>query len=236
MHRHPHQNPAPALLITAIILAGMAALGLYNRIWKQAGDTCNMQVSFISEPVETHTSEIHCVPAELPAPPLNFDSCDLFLLPPPELCEVELSDEIPPPPEEELIPQPEPYQHQSPPPLNRPRHQVSANTTASPTKSVILPSAPHTTAQHTPPAYFRNPPPTYPATLRLSGRKGSVQVRIYVDTKGKPTQVEILRSNHPLFSNAARDCILRSWHFKPATTNGKPSASFVTTTIHFSLR
>ncbi len=86
---------------------------------------------------------------------------------------------------------------------------------------------------YTPPQYAATPQPDYPKELLRKRIKGSVKVRIHIDTKGIPTAVDILSSTHPAFSQAVKRKILSTWQFLPARADKHPVSSTVVTTVNF---
>ncbi len=83
-------------------------------------------------------------------------------------------------------------------------------------------------------SYRRAPRPPYPAALRSSRIQGKVGVRIAIDAEGRPTRVDIIApSGHADFDSTARSWILANWRFNPATRDGDPIPSSVTTRVEF---
>ena len=74
------------------------------------------------------------------------------------------------------------------------------------------------------------PDPMFPAGER--GRISMVTVRMVVDVKGKPQNVEISQSGGKSFDEMAAGTV-RNWRFKPATCNGEPMPLQITVEIMF---
>lgn len=78
-------------------------------------------------------------------------------------------------------------------------------------------------------------PPRYPASARAAGTTGVVVVQIHIDETGAVDDVRVVESTPPgVFDEAAIESV-RSWHFEPATSAGRPTASWVRQTIRFTL-
>jgi periplasmic protein TonB len=78
--------------------------------------------------------------------------------------------------------------------------------------------------------------PTYPATSRRLGEEGSVQLRVFVDEKGRPQDVAVDRSSgHSRLDQAAISAVKR-WRFQPATGGSGPIGTWSRVTITFRLQ
>jgi protein TonB len=85
-------------------------------------------------------------------------------------------------------------------------------------------------------AYLDNPAPVYPATSRRLGENGHVILRVYVESNGRPSQVEIKASSGaPRLDQAAQDAVSR-WKFVPARRGAEPVGAWVLVPIVFNLR
>lgn len=71
------------------------------------------------------------------------------------------------------------------------------------------------------PEVLERPLPVYPPELRAAGVEGQVVARAVIGEDGRIRDVEILRTDHPLFSEALLATI-PSWRFEPATVDGQP--------------
>ena len=80
-----------------------------------------------------------------------------------------------------------------------------------------------------------NEAPRYPAQALRSGIEGSVSVRIEVDAKGVPTDVEVVARSGERSRELDRAVIdaVRNWRFEPAMKNGKPTAGAVVLPVDF---
>ena len=78
-----------------------------------------------------------------------------------------------------------------------------------------------------------NVPPEYPLEAARRGEQGSVTLRIYIAADGGVLHVDVAQSSGwPILDRAARDRIA-TWHFHPATRDGKPVAAVEEQTIRF---
>lgn len=72
------------------------------------------------------------------------------------------------------------------------------------------------------------PPPPYPATARLQGRTGVVELSVAVDARGQAAAVAISRSSgFDDFDEAARGTVRQHWRFPPHTENAAPEPILV---------
>jgi protein TonB len=78
--------------------------------------------------------------------------------------------------------------------------------------------------------------PRYPESLRLAGVAGDVVVRFVVDTTGRvePLSVQIVRSTHPLFTEAVRR-VLPGARFAPAEAGGRRVRQLVEQPFSFAI-
>ena len=78
-----------------------------------------------------------------------------------------------------------------------------------------------------------NVPPEYPVEAARRGQQGTVVLRIYIAASGDVSRVEIERSSgSSILDTAARDRIV-TWHFHPATRDGRPVDSVEEQAIRF---
>jgi len=84
-------------------------------------------------------------------------------------------------------------------------------------------------------AYLRNPAPRYPAEARREGAEGTVLLRVWVDTDGGPTRVEVDRSSGHRGLDAAALGAVRNWRFVPAQCGGEAVEGVVTVPLVFRL-
>ncbi|MBJ6980501.1 energy transducer TonB [Luteimonas sp. MC1572] len=83
------------------------------------------------------------------------------------------------------------------------------------------------------PVPIESPGPRYPTRALRRGQSGEVLLRIHVDARGMPAQVEVISSSGSTdLDRAARDAV-RRWRFRPAMRNGAPAAGVVNVPITF---
>ena len=103
------------------------------------------------------------------------------------------------------------------------------NETVAPTQSA---TAPESNAR---PDYAVNPAPEYPPLLREHGIGGTVWLRVWVDSDGRPADVKLAKgSGYRLFDEAALR-VVALWRFIPAQTGEQKLASWVEFPIRFTL-
>lgn len=76
------------------------------------------------------------------------------------------------------------------------------------------------------------PRPAYPAELVRSGIEGRVVVRVRVEPSGRPSEVAVVRSLHPVLDARAREAVLR-WRWEPARERGRAVAADTTIAVVF---
>jgi periplasmic protein TonB len=77
--------------------------------------------------------------------------------------------------------------------------------------------------------------PVYPPGSRRDGEQGTGMYRVLVDEKGKPKDVQVLKSSgFPRLDEAAMAAI-RKWAFKPAVQNSQPVQSWTRVQVAFRL-
>jgi TonB family protein len=86
----------------------------------------------------------------------------------------------------------------------------------------------------TPPQLLEKITPSYPENARLSGLDGRVVLRAVIDTEGNVRNVSVLRSDDPVFDQAAIDAVER-WKYAPALQDGRPVAVNFTVVVQFKL-
>jgi protein TonB len=109
---------------------------------------------------------------------------------------------------------------------------------APPTPSVA--PAPAGPVPVTPPsfnaAYLNNPPPQYPTLSRRMNEEGRAVLRVFVDERGFPTEVQMRTSSgYPRLDEAALTTV-REWKFVPARRGDVPVGAWVLVPISFTLR
>ena len=84
--------------------------------------------------------------------------------------------------------------------------------------------------------YLLNPAPVYPALSRKLGEEGKVVLRVFVETTGRPSQIEIKTSSAwPRLDLAAQEAVWR-WKFIPARRGEEATGAWVLVPIVFNLR
>ena len=85
--------------------------------------------------------------------------------------------------------------------------------------------------------YAQAPPPAYPREALREGQRGTVLLRVLVDTDGKPLQVDVAQSSgHRSLDRAARRHVLARWTFRPAVQDGRPVRAIGLVPVEFALR
>lgn len=83
--------------------------------------------------------------------------------------------------------------------------------------------------------YLTPPVLHYPPASRRAHEEGRVDVRVLVDTEGRPSETRVLRSSgYPRLDESALATV-RATRFKPHTENGVPRAFWVVMPLHFEM-
>ena len=77
--------------------------------------------------------------------------------------------------------------------------------------------------------------PPYPPALQRAEVEGSVTVRIFVGSDGRPKDIVLIRADHPDFFAAAKSWGMRHWRFKPAAEDEKATEGWYTLTVKFTI-
>jgi protein TonB len=84
--------------------------------------------------------------------------------------------------------------------------------------------------------YLLNPAPTYPPMSRRLGEEGKVVLRVFVESTGRPSQIEVKTSSGSVrLDQAAQDAVWR-WKFVPARRGDETVGAWVMVPIVFNLR
>ncbi|WP_274622498.1 energy transducer TonB [Myxococcus fulvus] len=76
--------------------------------------------------------------------------------------------------------------------------------------------------------------PEYPSDARSRGQEGMVILKGVVEVDGRVTQLKVMRGDEP-FASAAMSAV-RTWRFKPAVVEGRPTAVFRIFKVPFRLK
>ena len=125
-------------------------------------------------------------------------------------------------------------QQNKPPPAGTPRPEAPAPNAAA-TPAIVGPVTVPAGDTVTQPVRVRNVNPVYPPLARAAQIEGDVVLQAAVGPDGRVTEVEVVRSVHPLLDGAARDAVLQ-YGYKPGLRNGAPDAFRVQVTVSFRLR
>jgi protein TonB len=145
---------------------------------------------------------------------------------------------MPQPPITTAQPEAPPTTYTAPPPPPTP---VPVPPIEAPVAPVAVAPAPEQApATVTPPrfnaAYLTNPAPAYPLVSREMGEEGRVVLRVFVNERGEPQEVQVRTSSgYNRLDDAARDTV-RKWKFVPAKRGDTAVGAWVLIPLSFSLR
>ncbi|NUO74065.1 MAG: energy transducer TonB [Frateuria sp.] len=132
----------------------------------------------------------------------------------------------------------------APPVAVVPRASDEGNTTAPPVQAPtllppsanIVPDSVSTEPVEASLAY-RSAPLSFPAQAIRQHMHGTVLLRVLVDETGKPTEVVVEQSSgYKLLDNSAREQVLASWRFEPASVGGHAIRAWARVPVSFELR
>jgi protein TonB len=84
-------------------------------------------------------------------------------------------------------------------------------------------------------AVTRRVDPAYPPASRREGDEGTVRLRVLVDERGLPQDIEVLKtSGHPRLDEAASTAVKR-WRFRAATEGSRPVKAWTQVSVTFRL-
>lgn len=84
---------------------------------------------------------------------------------------------------------------------------------------------------------YRSAPLTFPPHALRLHMHGTVLLRVLVDESGKPVEVVIEQScGYPLLDRSAREQVLASWRFQPASAGGHAVRAWARVPVSFELR
>jgi protein TonB len=217
--------PAPVFpywkaFVAALLLHGLLFLLVSTGLvappqFGVAVGTGSIEVSLVSAP--PHEPEPDRAEQEVPPPPETPQEDDMAL------SRVQPHEVMPPPPELEK-PKPAPVR----PAVTQSETDRKDETPPKPSGSGAIYNAK--------PDYLQNPPPPYPEKARRAGREGVVRLKVFIDEKGRPTEVVVRSSSgDPLLDETARAHVLRTWKFRPARALGIPVKGQVEIPVRFDL-
>jgi protein TonB len=178
-----------------------------------------------SDPIELQVSESKPILASIIAPTRP--------LPP---TKPTLRQEQPPPVKQKPVqrvlatPQPAPVEPSTSPPPER-RSAVESKPEPSASASAAEVIQPKFDAN-----YLNNPKPPYPSLSRRLGEEGIVLLRVYVDVKGQPEQIQMAKSSGFERLDAAALQAVAGWKFVPARQGKITVAAWVQVPVSFQLR
>jgi protein TonB len=85
-------------------------------------------------------------------------------------------------------------------------------------------------------AYLNNPPPTYPTESRRMGEEGRVVLRVFVNERGLPEEVQVRTSSGFSRLDESAQHTVRQWKFVPAKRGDTAVGAWVLVPISFNLR
>lgn len=87
----------------------------------------------------------------------------------------------------------------------------------------------------TPPRIVERKQPEYPAELREARVEGKVILQAVIDTDGRVSAIDVLRTSKQIaMDNAAIDAV-RQWRYEPARKDGEPVKVLFTVVVNFDL-
>jgi protein TonB len=115
------------------------------------------------------------------------------------------------------------------PPIEAPVAPVAAAPASEPAPAPVIPPSFNA-------AYLNNPAPAYPQISREMGEEGRVVLRIFVNERGQPAEVQVRTSSgFSRLDEAAKDTV-RKWKFVPAKRGDTAVGAWVLVPLSFSLR
>ncbi len=84
--------------------------------------------------------------------------------------------------------------------------------------------------------YLNNPVPTYPPISKRQGERGTVLLRVWVETDGSAARVELKQTSGFDRLDEAAISAVRHWKFVPGQRNGVVTAMWVNVPVVFELR
>lgn len=148
----------------------------------------------------------------------------------------------PPPVDVKKLPDPKPIPHTHTTPVAVPPPPVPVTTDEGTVAAPpAIPAPPVATADtNTAPVEatlaYRATPLKYPVQALHNRVEGQVLLKVLVDENGVPQDVEIEKgSGSPVLDKSAREQVLKSWRFEPATMNGHTVRAWARVPVTFNL-
>ena len=84
-------------------------------------------------------------------------------------------------------------------------------------------------------AYYQNPKPRYPMAAKRRGMEGVVELRVMVDSSGKPVAIDLKQSSGFNVLDREATKAVWQWHFQPAKRAGMAVAGEVIVPVRYQL-
>jgi protein TonB len=222
-YREPLSGRAKLCVLAAVIffhVGGAWALMEIQPNKIEVGEAASMEVRMVPAELPPAPQLDIPPPEDTPPPepePVQIDTPPPLDTPPPEvpMLEAAVSPPTPdlPPPEFKMAAPPPPKPKPKPKPPPRPRPPVPVEAAPQP-----APPQAHANAAPVPVeklGYLNAPNPIYSARSRRNGEKGTVTMRVVVDSTGRPVEVTLARSSgHAALDEAALRA-MRAARIKP---------------------
>lgn len=108
--------------------------------------------------------------------------------------------------------------------------------TMAPAEAARPPAPPSGATPVTAPVAVETPAPRYPRSALRSGVSGEVLLRVTVDTRGLPADIDVVQSSGSRELDRAATVAARRWRFQPALREGVPVEGVVNVPILFDSR
>jgi periplasmic protein TonB len=197
----------------------------------EVGDVASMEVRMVAAEQPPQAQPEPPQP-DLPTPPDDTPPPEVPMLesmiqpPMPDLPPPEFPVNAPPPKPKPPAPKPKPAQVT--PPSDAPPSQASA----APASTSNAPK----TVSASQVAYLTPPSPVYPARSRRAGEKGTVTVKVLIDTTGRPTNVAVQGSSGFSALDESAVSAVRAARFRPYSEAGTTQSVWVLVPINFVLQ
>ncbi len=113
---------------------------------------------------------------------------------------------------------------------------IAAAEPAAPAAPPAPPAPPRIELPSSDAAHLNNPLAPYPNLSRRLGETGVVQLRVFVETDGSPSQVQVFKSSgYERLDQSALENVKNRWRFIPGKRNGVPIAAWVIQPVRFEL-